>query len=1594
MRKRIILVLAFFIVSTFAMSIADVNISAADDLGFRWRRNDTIDDMLNVVTNVSGNEEVFLEWDFDQNGTYTLEYYLNDDIKNEVTFVHTPEGVTVNYDVLEHNGTDFESITEDEMNRSYLEMDYEALTPEWKSVNKDVENDGTIEFYIPRSTTTQYPGVAFRINNIDVKLRWNFQTGKFYFYTQGLQRGHITPFHLEAPSGNESEMNVLRSLEGFVVNPTHIVENGDNKTNVDLPGDEMPGGRPGLEIRFRQPKVYDHADQTFKTADELENVEAIIELNDIGSSAYTDFTINLSASNGSIINAPNSGLDTDVNNDAEFKYDDTNNEYIIQIVKDKADLQSPDDYIQWNRLESSSIYAVDLHLSNSDYEFASYSPVGGYGYTYLEYEVRRASMEDAYLEIKPYSSSDQVELEYVIYHSKSGLSGNENDNVWVRHYHDTSQSDANIHIPVPYLEGSNQEYYRVGVRFASRPISSQIIKYIPTQDDNVPPPTPRIKEIDNLVVVPSLDDDDPSAIQFDLIWESPLNTSANPLLDNMLDESINGKIYYELLVNKYPSGTEDDPYKVLKVFEAKKNDDGDIVLVEVDTGKEVGQPYDNNEFSKGYSSQNRSFAIRNIVLKDEDGWSEVRDIKEDIDEFNGEYLIEDGQAFGFEFPDVYFFRMRAVYISDDVSGLSDISVPASISLDSIRYSIPIPTGLAYDTSIFNRDVEISWNSIDIEDYEQYMVSPLNLTIDTVTYEWFLSSEEDKVLKEDNVIKFGDNNNESIGNNAIINLTEEQIEALRKGDVLSSEIHMPANIRDDLSFTVENLDSNHRYYFKVRPKLNIIDEELEEVETLNGSSSETLTIITPIEPEDPGDDLILPLAPEELEVSFIDETETVALVEWEYPRELNFEQGDQGFEIVVLRDRSLPDALRQKTLDLEDDIIPELEDLNELKSIFRVFVDEDGHYILEEYNLNNNRFEESDQEVEVDGNRIAITDPDLQANTVFYYHVRTTNLKGDTSLSSNWIMDTITTRPISPPINLIVPRPSPYNYDAKTETVIRFDVPIPYEDVNTDLYDIEVFVKGEEDSDYTDEYESTFIAKNEEAPDGYTRVFYRVSDLRSGRSYSIRVRIVDKTRELDDLPDEEEATYPRSGFSERVETRTDFDQSDYDRDEKFDQYIEYYLREVEKLKDQEYWILEEEDNNLSVKYRKEKIIGSNLSGQYNLLTKDKKSLDYYLPGEMIETFNTRNTNMLIKTLETELNIRANTIGERISKEITNIRDDINQYESEFKDYYVHIRIRKGEFNGRINNLVPISDLMDIQIRLIPSYLIEEEMETRILQELDRIASNHEVQLIDKLEKELESGINDERLNIIVNEVLENVKRDHQRRTHRIFERNTKEKNVNVSNINRPIQISWIIESSNQSISGFHRSSTGWNHLNVTQSLGRHFVNANQTGSYILVDSGIDLNNYTQQEAKIINTFNLNNVFSSDELRNPNRNATKQQIVESIAKIMGSGSGTNAVDYLNNMGIRVNRLDLNRPMSRAEAYDILLSAYEIKKNVNLNSVSINNFNKVNDIEAIDEALRRKILAGAHLNIIPLDRNNNLQPNEWMSIKDLINFLAQLQ
>lgn len=1649
--KKVVSLIMTFILVVSVFQMLQVSEKAASVL-MTWRKNDVMDINLNVIKNKAGANDLLFQMDVEAAGLYTMEYYLEDGRKTTVTFENTYETLNVKYKIQEYDplnpGTPIEK-TQDLIDLSYLDIDYTQQIPTWKYNGTKTVNavTNTLDFTISRSASARFPGVAFQIDNKKFIAKWDFQANILYVFFNGYVGGQIMPVKFTTPKAGSQTIKILKGLEDYIVSPTYLVIDPLNPTQnkevspVVSPNanNDRPGNRPGVRFNFKLPRELDTSTWGYsydETTPILGNIRAVFELADIGSTDYLDFNMLLNvAGDQRLYEIPSENGDQNVlANQVTYTYNNATHVFEIIVVEDKSTLAQKDKIIQWNGIKSSRIYntSIGFQFENAipGYEFATFTPESNFAYTYLEFQLKRANQQEAYIEIQPYDIGTTDEIEYIVLYSKIiAPSLDPINDLWLKHYQGNEDSGTTINIPVPFRPDSYQDAYQVLVNFSNTELASQVLNYRAVDDTNVPPSTPTIKSIENVYVVPPSDgtSTNPTKIQFDMVWTALENRTSGELDSVFVDNDPTKKdaIYYEVLVNDVPDLNTTNPFQVIRVYEVYQDPlDGKYkMIVHGDTtATDVASSKPN--YTAGYNSLDELLRMEKIVIYKNDLWTSRIDTN--YDEDLGTYTISERTAAtnplnfqaSFEFPGVNYVRIRAITERDGVISASSYSVPASLSLSMLTYEIPIVEGITYDPfySIVPTDpmgIVMNWPAIDISTYEDNMLVPVDKEVEDITYRVFLTADRDAVLNLSDDVSTYTQIPTTVGGD--VNIDSAQLQLLRTNDangdghVLYFDLTRSRDSSADISTRIEGLDLNNTYYARIVVNANIYDLLNDTYEVRSGKPSTVLEITTPAVPPEPGDDEILPLAPEQVSVEFYDDSMLTTTVEWVIPGQTTVEQDTYGFEVLSVEDLKLPSSLSGKDKNIVE-IVNDSALANFKTEAWRIYY-EGTDVVLKKYDKTTGQWVIQDYALlKISDKGIRIIDDSNSPNRVNYYYVRTMSIKNSTPLKTSiWVPGTITTSPVKRPINLVVDYNSGFTYDPKYAVIIRFDAPIPETAIIGTDYVLEVFVKGENDADYIQatDIDKTTAASGAytmqylsvtEGPIGYQRLTYRIGGLKSGKQYYIKVRVEDRTKLVETLPDGS-TSYPRSPFSDRISTRTEFDQTDYDKETKYKQYIEYYLKVVSERKQKPYFDLKTTTDIGTAKYRQSYVDGFlelNKNKQYNLVAYSKKSSVYYIPSEMFKVGNDLNITYSMQPKNQFVALKPYSVGTNITKEINNVISIIQAYNSNLEDYYVQILLSVGDYTSTINGLTPSSQVLNIQMNVIPSTISEDELDLYMENAFDQAVLRGIDNLVVLLEQELALGINDTKLTAIVNKAVAGVEADFATTGQALFDSYLDKKVYPIATLGKAMTVGLTPNNPDATHFVYSKQSTDWKLESSNFYNQRYNIATIKFGSFITAMASGTTNlgsTYSSVQLSLINKYQLTEVFTTSDLKDPTKIVLNSQMIRTYARLVGADAYTDTKAFLVGKGISVPTYSETASLTKELANYLYVQVYAKKHQIDLNAVVIRDYNAIDDLSSVTSTYRNTLLKGVSLGIITLNQKQ-IYPKQTVTYKEFFNLIGNIE
>lgn len=1616
------------VLSNFTFSVfAATQPKANSKINFEWNKQTTLDENLNVVPRNSNSDEVFLSWDIDKigntynnTGTYMLTYPIEDD--KEIEFKVTRKGndkskieYKVNNDNLV-NGNKTLNIYKD---TAYVPAN-KTNFPDTDIFKLDSTYGGNgqgankVSFEIGKTG-----GAAFQYQGNTIKFKW--QDGKMYFVTNAVKRGNIYPFELSytengSNNQNKEEKRIFLGIDtenGFSVKPFANKSNG-NGTGKDLidqtgrPIQEYPGGDTvGVEIKFNtlkewkknNTKKYEFEDGNDKSTELVLNLGHLetekklqIKIPDI----YKGSDVN---GNKIIINGedikPNAKIQ------ANYKYDNVNHNGTLTIEGLEASTI-------YNDIVISTARASSVAEQNRFETIEVPLPVGTV-YTYPKYRVIALGASEYYLEIDPFKGYDG---HYRVYQ------GTQKDTL-SKWYDYTEKNKGNEKILIPVSLNANapeEKFFKVDFSFTppsdkpgnKQPFTSQILKFKPYKEDVVLATPKNLKVIRANIVKK---DDEVENLFLTLKWD----------------------IDYEDVLQILNDRNKKDPFKIEYLF--YKGDSPN----NIDTNEFMGL---NLEFENGSDVKKIKYTIKNgnnngieLVQGDNKTFTSERT---DIVNNKEKKIIEANVTFKvpvshkdsadkkiLQYPNTYFLATKGKYVIKSANGGNEefetsLSLPATLTLNGIEdIEVPAPQNLkVVEESVAKNSFSIEYDTLKYEEegdllynYNEIMLKTIGREIKegSIKYDFYIT--QDKVLF-DELIKYDKNsvpeNLESKIKEHKLNttITDEGItldlKQLNLIDTLRQQgILKIANIvqKEDLpkqKINFQGLDENETYYllgmtsvipYEMPPSSQLLEDKIDY------SEFSKIVTATTINPNSPGENEKVPPAP----TKFVAEDITLNSVDlvWDRVKD-NLPPLEDGstpkstleYQFIKTRGEQLPDAFLKSKDSYEKTWRGQY--LKDVKNKYGLKTDKDKLYEFdgEKAQFSNTVVDKERYEyVNWQGAEGRIRDKTLSPNQIYFYYIRTVRVsdKGDEAYSV-WVPLTFTTKNTTGPTNLRVEPKA--EYDKKSEVVISFDIPKMDTSLIGTEYDLQYSIKqdlGNWSEDKTMPKDKLSFKDND---DGKTmKVTYKITGLKSGTMYTIRVRMLNKPL---DAP---------SMYSNEVEHRTDSDNTENDYDQDVENWENNFKDLIEDLKNQPYWFSKDTSSNTIVYYRPQyfdKIIATTNNSIIELSSgKGGSYKEYYLPASAVISAFDQNKGFKISYNGADVIFSAKTINPYDNDVIKKMAEEIESKGGNVEDYFVKLSVDFKNNKYIIDGSNSLSPSVLITLSVVGTKDTILTLDQNMLNYIEELLKTKEFSKDVKNKiKELIKNKTDNKIMVQeIGKMVDSFKSkfgDELGKDLNSLSRKTSHIQYLTGDIifvyTLPVDIS---------IAGYKKSQGNWISADVKDYLGKKAIYTKETGEYIfagkkLVINGVGNLPNGNQITNVVLKYGLDDFLGKDGNINLRAPMTRRATIGSLARIAGASKVQDPIEFFKTKNIVLSTRNMDNNITSEEAVYLIMKTYEMKSGTKLETVKIRNYNLTSDIKNINKNYKKPIQVAFETGIY---NNPNMNAKGTISVQEFLQSLANM-
>jgi len=633
------------------------------------------------------------------------------------------------------------------------------------------------------------------------------------------------------------------------------------------------------------------------------------------------------------------------------------------------------------------------------------------------------------------------------------------------------------------------------------------------------------------------------------------------------------------------------------------------------------------------------------------------------------------------------------------------------------------------------------------------------------------------------------------------------------------------------------------------------------------------------------------------------------------------------------------------------------------------------------------------------------DNSIRPNQLYFYYVRTRRVllddngdpTGDVSYST-WARATYTSTPVDAPRDLRLAfveydrLPNSRPYDRRNEVIIAFEAAADLAAGDRLFYSIR-----EGDGPWSDDFEfvvsrTPFTSQQIMPPplnvdeDGFTTFMYRISGLSPGRDYSIRVRAQDATGSM-------------SLYTNILLFRTNMDQDDFDDERRVTDWTYRLHYELDKLARQPMYVLQDSSSVFALWYRPSMFDGlmrSSPNVTINLPSGSGTTSIFYIPQTILHQANRAERGFRITRGNLEVTIPARAISTPDNDIIREM--DRRVRNRDIADYYVRIQIT---WNDAINAPMGINHTVNVSFAGVGSSMTTAALETQfnsiMLQAIASAKENNSIreELRDKIRNRVIPEEIIHFINRIVQDVQNGVSVDLNRRVI-----DTRTNPASLQSVDRPLFISAQNVANNMAANAFFYEVggvgvTGWRPRGTMRIGSGSGVQSTATGLYGFDIREVVLPNIGEIEnapvaTGIVARFGLDSIFGSGSAFDMNRSVSKDQVVNSVALVLGMQRGGNGYDFLRGRGYSISSRNGGANISTQEAIHITMMLYEVRSGVRVSAVQIRNHAATANIQGIDTNFMQSIRAAFELGIYT---NREMRPNNPITVGEFLQMLTNI-
>lgn len=620
---------------------------------------------------------------------------------------------------------------------------------------------------------------------------------------------------------------------------------------------------------------------------------------------------------------------------------------------------------------------------------------------------------------------------------------------------------------------------------------------------------------------------------------------------------------------------------------------------------------------------------------------------------------------------------------------------------------------------------------------------------------------------------------------------------------------------------------------------------------------------------------------------------------------------------------------------------------------------------------------------------------LQPNTIYYFSIRTERLLQDgTYTTTEWITLPVTTNMLEMPE--LFASVSDGTFNAYTALKIQWKA--------KETYHAQVWVKSETDTDYTLWTNVTIThAKPEELAGTDQRMNYAViNQLKANTRYYIKVR--------NSFAGDGSMQTVFSKFTEPLQSRTEFRQSDYDDQQKADNDELIFNNAMKDIRFALYWILENTNDDTIIKVREARVINRMMNDSSKSLTIDmgyfkrpadeededkvvSENNEIIIPYGIFNYLNDNKETLIIKAGFGEVHLKPGMLDDTNSK-IAQMKNNMSGKNPKIKDIYIRLKFENMGKSGS-----DISSRKDLLVSDVTQFGIEvlgmSKTEGQIEQSIDSKLTNMLNDKLSKFKKEPQKNKDtQEKIEKLMSRYRDEILQNLGEYISDKIDDETEEGPEDITFFSSPagIKLAYVPAASGVYYSAYIYRDKEWVKLPADIDCAGNTADfeIKRTGDFAVLKntSTIKTSNgkVNEQLEKLDMKYDIASILTEKGSFNGQLPITVKQLLSVIQKIIGESITDEQVaakmaERLNlNSGFRM--LADSHKLTREEAAYLAMRMYAVKTGVSETIYKPAKAIDLSDYKEISKAYYKSVIMAADLKVITPDSNKKILPKDQLS------------